>query len=459
MKVLDNIFREYDIRGIVEEELTEEFVYHLGKAVGTYFLNNGVKNATVGRDMRHSSEDFRDLLSDGITSTGCNVIDVGMVPTPVFYFANHFYNYNGGVMITGSHNPPEFNGFKIVCGKCAIFGDEIQKIKGYMKNEDYVKGDGTSEDKKPVSSYVEYILERVERDVELEVIVDCGSGMAGRIAPMILKEMGCSVGELYCEPDGDFPHHHPDPTVPEYLKDLMKSVKNLGADVGIAFDGDADRIGAINEFGEIVYGDRLLALYAREILIENPGGKVVYEVKCSRALEEEILTYGGVPIMWKTGHSLIEAKVKEEKALLAGEMSGHIYFADDYFGYDDAIYASARLAQLLGRHRETFSELLDSMPRYYSSPEIRKSCPDDLKFDVVKAIADELINDYEVITIDGVRVEFEDGWGLVRASNTQPALVLRFEAESEERLTEIENLIRGVLNEKLEDMEGDEKPE
>jgi len=454
MKIPHNIFREYDIRGLVEEELTPQLVYELGKAVGTFLKKRDIIKATVGRDMRHSSEPFSNELIKGILSTGCDAINVGLVPTPVFYFANHHYGFNGGVMITGSHNPSEFNGFKIVCGEGAIFGDDIQELKRMMEGGKYSKGNGSQSEIYPTTAYIEYILERVDRELDLDIIIDCGNGMASRVASSILEEMGCSVGELFCELDGNFPNHHPDPTVPENLKDLQKNVNNLGADAGIAFDGDADRIGAINEFGEIVYGDRLLALYSREVLLANPGAKVVFEVKCSRALEEEILAYGGVPIMWKTGHSLIEAKIREEGALLAGEMSGHIYFADDYFGYDDALYASARLVQLLGRHRETFSEMLDEMPKYYSSPEIRRECPDDLKFKVVKAIADEFINDYEVITIDGVRVEFEDGWGLVRASNTQPALVLRFEAETKERLLEIEKLINSKVFERLTEMRG-----
>jgi phosphomannomutase/phosphoglucomutase len=452
MKVPKHIFREYDIRGVVGEDLTDDFVYNLGRALGTYFLSEGVGKASVGRDMRHSSKGFSKLLIDGINSTGCNTVDLGMVPTPVCYFSNHYYNLNGGVVITGSHNPPEFNGFKIVCGEGAIFGEEILRLRDIIENEDFVSGDGSSEEIYPVNNYIEYILERVDTDINLQVIVDCGSGMASRIAPAILEEMGCRVGQLYCEPDGTFPYHHPDPTLPEALQDLQKSVENLGADLGVAFDGDADRIGAVNEFGEIVYGDRLLAVYARDILEENPGAKIVYEVKCSRALEEEIEKYGGIPLMWKTGHSLIEAKIREEGALLAGEMSGHIYFADDYFGFDDAIYASARLVQLLGRHKETLSEMLDQMPRYYSSPEIREDCPDDIKFKVVDKVGEEFANKYNVVDIDGVRVEFLDGWGLVRASNTQPALVMRFEAETKKRLSEIEKLIKSTVSKKLKEL-------
>jgi phosphomannomutase/phosphoglucomutase len=441
------IFREYDIRGLVDVDLNETTVELIGRAVGTYLRQNGVTQATLGWDARLSSPAYSGAIQRGLLATGIDVVLLGMVPTPVFYFANYHYGYRGGVMVTGSHNPPEFNGFKVACGRGTIFGEEIQKIYQLLIGGDFAQGQGKSTERDPLPDYKRALLSRISGKAGLKVVADAGSGTAGPLAPELLSATGCTVIPLYCQPDGHFPYHHPDPTVPANLKDLIELVRREKADLGIAYDGDADRIGAVDERGNIVFGDRLLALYAREILAKNPGGKIIFEVKCSQALIEDIQAHGGVPIMWKTGHSLIEEKIHQEKALLAGEMSGHIYFADNYYGYDDAIYASLRLVELLGRAGKPFSQLLATLPQYFSTPEIRLDCPDEVKFKVVQEVTEYFSENYDTITVDGVRVNFGDGWGLIRASNTQPVLVLRFEAKTEKRLAEIKGLMEGKLAE------------
>jgi len=441
------IFREYDIRGLVDVDLNESTVELIGRAVGTYLRQNGVTQATLGWDARLSSPAYSRAIQRGLLATGTDVVLLGMVATPVFYFANYHYGYRGGVIVTGSHNPAEYNGFKVACGRGTIFGEEIQKIYQLLVNGDFARGEGKLTDRDPLPDYKQALLSRITGKAGLKVVVDAGSGMAGPIAPELLSAAGCTVIPLYCQPDGNFPHHHPDPTVPANLVDLIELVRREKADLGIAYDGDADRIGAVDEHGNIVFGDRLLALYAREILAKNPGGKIIFEVKCSQALIEDIEAHGGVPIMWKTGHSLIEEKIHQEKALLAGEMSGHIYFADNYYGYDDAIYASLRLVELLGKAGKTFSQLLATLPQYFSTPEIRLDCPDEVKFQVVEEVTRFFSQNYDTITVDGVRVNFGDGWGLIRASNTQPVLVLRFEAKTEGRLAEIKDLMEGKLAE------------
>ncbi len=450
MQVNPRIFREYDIRGLVDVDLNDTTVELIGKGVGTYLRKRDVSEASLAWDCRLSSPAYRDAIRRGLLSTGVGVVEIGSVATPVFYFANYHYNLPGGVMITGSHNPAEFNGFKVVCGRGTIFGEDIREIYEIINRGDFQSGEGKVSSIDPLPEYKSHLLSLISRDAPLKVVVDAGSGMAGPIAPELLEACGCRVVPLYCEPDGRFPHHHPDPTVVENLADLIATVKKEQADVGIAFDGDADRIGATDERGEVVFGDRLLALYAREVLAKHPGGKIIFEVKCSQALIEDISAHGGVPIMWKTGHSLIERKIHQEKALLAGEMSGHIYFADNYYGYDDALYASLRLVELLAEAGRPLSQMLAELPQYVSTPEIRIDCPDDVKFDVVEELTEFFGRDYDTITVDGVRVNFGDGWGLIRASNTQPVLVLRFEAKTEERLEEI----RGLMEDKLEEVMG-----
>lgn len=439
-----NIFREYDVRGTVGDDLTDESVRLIARGTAAYFRAHDKKAAVICRDNRLSSGDFRDIFVSELNRAGVDVVDVGLAPTPAFYFACREYAPDeAGVMITGSHNPPEFNGFKIVCGHGTIFGDEIRSIYDIIVAGGFPIGAGSVEERDVLSDYREALLARVTVERPVRIVADAGNGTAATVMPEILADAGCDAEGLFCEVDGTFPNHFPDPTLPENLADLRARVAESGAEVGVAFDGDSDRIGAVDEKGRIIWGDRLLALYARRVLSENPGGKVIFEVKCSQALIEEIERLGGVPIMWKTGHSLIEAKIAEEEAMLAGEMSGHIYFADRYFGFDDAIYSALRLAELLSTADKSLSEMLDEMPQYHATPEIRVPCPDDVKFDVVEKVKKFFGDDYgyEVITVDGARILFGDGWGLVRASNTQPVLVLRFEAKTEKRLNEIREVV------------------
>ncbi len=442
-----NIFREYDIRGIAEKELTNETIELIGKAFGTFLGRKGLKKFAVGRDVRLSSERIKNALIRGINATGCDVIDIGEVPTPVLYFAIVHLKVDGGVMVTGSHNPIEFNGLKMSEGIASIYGDDIQKLRKLIEQNDFQLGQGKVEQKNLVPEYVNTIKSKIKLARKLKIVVDAGNGTAGVIAPQIWEDLGCEVIRLYCEPDGRFPNHLPDPTVPKYVKDLQNKVIETGADVGIGYDGDSDRIGAIDEKGRMIFADRLIALFSQDVLKKNPGAKIVFDVKCSQALPEYIEKFGGKPLMWKTGHSLLKAKMKEIHAPFAGEMSGHIFFADDYFGFDDAIYVSGRLLQIISKSKKKLSELIDEIPYFISTPEIRVDCSDDAKFDVVADIAASFKKQYETIDIDGVRVLFGDGWGLVRASNTQPVLVLRFEAKTEQRLIEIKNIFKKKLRE------------
>ncbi len=452
MELHPRIFREYDIRGVEGEDLTPETVKELGHAIGTYYAQRGVKRITLGRDCRLSSEPFHDALLEGLLGCGMEVTDLGICPTPLLYFSIVKLKVDGGVMITGSHNPPEFNGFKVCVGKDAIYGPEIQKIRQIAERGQYVRGKGQLAQYDIIKDYHQYILEQIRVDRKLRVVVDAGNGTAGVVAVPIMRDLGCEVVELYCEMDGHFPHHHPDPTVEAYMQDLISKVRETEADVGIGYDGDGDRIGVVDERGEIVWGDRLMIIFARDIIASRGGGTFIAEVKCSQVLYDEIERLGGRAIMWKTGHSLIKDKMRKEGALLAGEMSGHMFFADRYFGYDDAIYASCRLLEIMGKTGKRVSELLEGIPQTYTTPEIRVDCPDEIKFQVVERVKEKVKGKYDFIDVDGVRVKFPDGWGLVRASNTQPVLVLRFEAQSPERLTEIRSLVEGLLKEAMEEL-------
>lgn len=440
------IFREYDVRGMVGDDLNADTVKLIAHAIGTYLVEENKDTAVLCRDNRPSSDEFRDIMAEVLTGSGLRVLDIGMYPTPLYYFAcMHLAPGQGGVMITGSHNPPQYNGFKVVCGKGTIYGDKVRKLYDIIQNGEFATGEGNLTELDVKDVYVKECLERVDIKRPVKVIADAGNGTAATLMPDILSEAGADAQGLFCEVDGNFPNHFPDPTVPENLADLQRKVLETGAEVGIAFDGDSDRIGAVDDKGRVIYGDRLLALYARQVLAENPGGKVIFEVKCSQALPEEIERLGGVPIMWKTGHSLIEAKIHEENAKLAGEMSGHIYFADRWFGFDDAIYSALRLVELLSVSDSSLSEMLDEMPQYHSTPEIRFDCPDDVKFGVVDKVKAHFEDKYDVIGVDGARILFGDGWGLVRASNTQAVLVMRFEAKTEERLKQIRSEVEEVV--------------
>jgi len=448
MKVNPLIFRQYDIRGVVDKDLNEEFVEALGRAIGTYMRRHDARNLVVGYDVRLSSEPYSHALIRGLRSTGCNVTSVGCVPTPVLYFSIVYYEKDGGVMITGSHNPIEYNGFKICMGLESVYGEQIQVLRKIMEEEDFIedaKGELKRED--PTEAYIKAIRERIKLGGKrLKIVIDAGNGTAGPIATRLFEELGLEVLPLYCEPDGRFPNHLPDPTVEKYTVDLRKKVCEVGADCGIGYDGDADRIGAVDEKGEIVWGDKLLGIFAKDVLRKGRA-KIIFDVKCSQALVEYIESNGGIPLMWKTGHSMIKAKMRQEGAPLAGEMSGHMFFADNYYGYDDAIFASARLVQILSNADMSLSQLASQMPTYPSTPEIRVKCDDEKKFQLVEDVKNYFASKYEVIDVDGVRVLFPDGWGLLRASNTQPVIVLRFEAKTREALQRIREEFVGRLRE------------
>jgi len=440
------IFREYDIRGLVDKELTQDSTERIGKAIGTYVRRNGGKILTVGYDMRTSSIPFRDSLIAGLNSTGCDVIDIGMVPTPVAYFSLHHLKPDGGVMITGSHNPPEFNGFKISHGLHSLYGKRIQELRKLIERNDFESGSGTVEHKNILQDYVQDICGSVKISRPVKVVVDGGNGCFGIVGPELLKRAGADITELFCEPDGNFPNHHPDPTVAKYLVDLIAKVKEEGAELGIGFDGDADRIGIVDEKGNIFWGDQLLMLFARDLLKRKPGSTIVGEVKCSQNLFKDIEKHGGTAVMSAAGHSLIKKKMRETNALLAGEMSGHVCFADEYYGFDDAIYAACRVLQIVASSEMKVSEMLADVPKTASTPEIRVDCPDDRKFEIVRELTESFRERYDVIDIDGVRVNFENGWALIRASNTQPVLVLRFEANTADQLDEIIAIIRSTMS-------------
>ncbi len=441
------IFRKYDIRGVVGEDITEEDVVLVGKGLGTYLRAENRSEVIVGRDCRSSSDRYRELLVSGLLATGCDVLDVGVCPTPVFYFSIRYFKRQGGVIITASHNPPEYNGFKLCSGYDTLFGKQIQEVRQIIEREDFASGMGRVETADPVKPYRDFLQQNVKLSRTMRVGVDAGNGTAGVVAVPTLQALGCEVFDLYCDMDGTFPNHEADPTVVENMRDLVALVREKNLDVGIGFDGDGDRIGVIDHKGNIIWGDQLMMIYAREILSRKPGATFISEVKCSQTLYDDIERHGGRGIMWKTGHSLIKQKMKEVKAELAGEMSGHMFFADRYFGYDDAIYAACRLLEILGKTGKTIPELLSDVPKTYTTPEIRVPCPDDKKFEVVDEVTAYFRQRAKIIDIDGVRVLFEGGWGLVRASNTQPALVLRFEAFSPERLSEIRAQVESVLTE------------
>jgi phosphomannomutase / phosphoglucomutase len=439
------IFREYDIRGIAGKDMTSKDVVLIGKAVGTFLKRHGKLKLCVGRDCRITSDEYAGKIVEGLRSTGCDVTDIGVCATPVFYFSIQHFDKQGGVMITASHNPGEYNGFKLCIDLDSIHGEDIQKIRGIIESQSFESGDGTLDSMEPETPYRAFVENNIQLARPLRIGVDAGNGTAGQVAVPILKNIGCEVHDIYCDMDGTFPNHPADPTVLNNMKDLIALVKDNNLDLGIGYDGDGDRIGVIDEKGQIVYGDKLIILFAREILSRKPGATFISEVKCSKTMYDDIEKNGGRAIMWRTGHSLIKKKMKEEKAELAGEMSGHMFFADRYFGFDDATYASCRLLEILSNTQQTLSDLLSDIPVTYTTPEIRVECPDHVKFSVVKKITDYFRGKYNVIDIDGVRVLFDDGWGLVRASNTQPALVLRFEAMSEQRLSEIKDLVESKL--------------
>jgi phosphomannomutase/phosphoglucomutase len=434
------IFREYDIRGIAATELADDEVFRLGQAYGTYALEHGATLCPIGRDARFSGPRIQRAIADGILSTGLDVVDIGLVPTPVLYFSFFHLNADAGIIVTASHNPPEFNGFKVGLRKTTIGGAELQDLRRLMDSGRFLAGRGKASSYDIIPAYVAACHERVTISRPVRVAFDPGNGAAGVLLERLFAGTNVSPEYINLQPDGNFPAHVPDPTVPKYMKQLTDLVLAKGFDCGIGYDGDSDRIGAIDEKGNSVYGDRLLGICATEVIRKHPGAKIVFEVKCSQGLVEYIERIGGTPLMWKTGHSLIKAKMKEEGALLAGEMSGHMFFADNYYGFDDGLFASMRLLSIMASTGRRLSELAGDMPSYPVTPELRADCPDNLKFRIVDELRDYFRTQYRVIDIDGARVVFPDGWGLVRASNTQGVLVLRFEAKTMERLAEIRQL-------------------
>lgn len=446
MKVNPKIFREYDIRGIVDQDLTTEFTRVLGQACGTYFRQHGCREVCVGRDCRLSSPRLSKALIEGLLATGCHVEEIGIVPTPVLYFNVFTRRKEAAVMITGSHNPPDQNGFKIMLGEETLFGPAIQELYSLIMEGNFVEdkpGEVSSYDVVP--EYIEFITQNVKLNRPLKAVLDAGNGTAGVVATAVFRRLGCQVIELYCEMDGRFPHHHPDPTLPEAMKELTEKVVAERADLGVGYDGDGDRIGVVDDRGKLLWGDQLLILFARDLLPKNPGAAIISEVKASKVFYEEVARLGGRPIMWKTGHSLIKKKLREEKALLAGEMSGHLFFADRYFGFDDAIYASARVAEILARSESTLSKLLSDLPVTFYTPEIRVFASDEVKFRIVEELKKEFAGQYPLVEIDGIRVIYPHGWALVRASNTQAVLVLRFEADTKEALEDIQKEVKEKL--------------
>jgi len=455
-----SVFREYDIRGNADADFPDDFVADLGRATGAYLAERGARRITLGRDCRLSSPRIHAALKRELLASGLDVIDVGIVHTPALYFSVFHLETDGGVMITASHNPGEDNGFKIVAGRTTIFGAEIQKILQRVETRAFRTGvaPGNASEHDIQKDYVAYIANNIQLGPRrFKVVVDGGNGTGGVAAIPILKTLGVPVDDIYCDPDGRFPNHHPDPTVPANLADLIAKVRETGAELGIALDGDADRIGAVDGKGRIVWGDQLVMLFARDILTRKPHATFVSEVKCSQALFDDIAARGGNAIMWKVGHSLIKAKMKEEHADLAGEMSGHMFFAERWFGFDDAVYAGLRLIELLSHSKQTLAELYDTLPVLYNTPEIRMTCPDDVKFEVVRRAHGWFRERHRIVDIDGIRIQFEEngknvGWGLIRASNTGPVLVLRFEADSDDRLAQIQTLVEGRLTQIMADV-------
>jgi phosphomannomutase / phosphoglucomutase len=443
------IFREYDIRGLAEKDFDKDFALMLGKVHGSAISARGGTRVSVGRDCRATSDAYAEAVITGMASAGLQVYDLGVCPTPLLYFSLFHLGIDGGIEITASHNPAEYNGFKICLGKDTMYGEQIQVLRGKMEREEFCeKAGGKVERYDIVPAYREYLLADVPRLARpLRVVVDGGSGVGGPVAPAIFRALGCTVWEIACEPDPSFPFHHPDPTVTENLAMLIDKVRQEKADLGVAYDGDADRVGAVDEKGNIIWGDELLVLFSRDMLKRNPHATVISEVKCSQRLYDDIAKNGGQAIMWKAGHSLLKAKMKETQALLGGEMTGHMFFKERYFGFDDAIYASLRLLEILADSGQPLSSLLADLPPSVSTPEIRVDCPDDRKFVIAAKATTYFRQHYDVVDVDGVRVKFPDGWGLIRASNTQPALVLRFEAQSASKLAEYRSLIETKLAE------------
>jgi len=441
------IFKAYDIRGIVNKTLTTDITRQIGQAFGSDALSRNVNTVIIARDGRLSGPDLSAALSEGLLSSGCNVIDIGMVPTPVLYFATYHLNTGTGIMITGSHNPPEYNGLKMVMAGETLAGERIQDLKQRILNTAFSSGQGQISEEDVKTAYNERILSEGKLSRELHAVVDCGNGVASETAPQLLADLGCKITPLYCETDGNFPNHHPDPSQPDTLVDLIKTMHETGADIGLAFDGDGDRLGVVTPDGKIIWPDRQLILFALDILRQTPGAHIIYDVKCSQTVEGEIRRAGGKPEMWKTGHSFIKARLRETGAELAGEMSGHVFFNDHWYGFDDGLYAAVRLLHILANDERNATEIFADLPDTVNTPELGLTMDEGEHYKLI----DELIvnadfPDAKVNKIDGLRVDFDNGFGLVRASNTTPKLVLRFEADNETNLEAIMERFRDLIN-------------
>ena len=433
-----HIFREYDIRGIAESELNDSTVFLIGQAYGTWLMERGVSKATLGGDARLSTKRIRATMAAGLMKAGVSVIDIGLSSTPTFYWSLYKFDVNGGVMVTGSHNPKEFNGLKVAFEKSTLWGDDILEISRIIEQDRMIEAEvpGTLSFADITAEYIDMLTSKITLGARRpKIVCDSGNGTGGLYAPEFLRRIGCDVAELFSEPDGTFPNHHPDPTKRENLPKLIEKVLETGADLGVGFDGDSDRIGVVDDKGEVIWGDRLMALYWREILSKHPGAVAICEVKSSMALPEEVEKMGGRPIWWNSGHSLVKAKMREENALFSGEVSGHMFFADEFFGFDDAFYAAGRLCRIISNTDKKLSELMSTIPLYPSTIETRFDCPDDVKFDVVEKVKQKALEEgLKSVTVDGIRIIYENGWGLVRVSNTQPVLVARCEGRTKEAL-------------------------
>ncbi len=446
MTITEDIFRAYDIRGIVETALTPDAVELIGQAFATEALAQGQKTVVIGRDGRLSSPELAQRLSKGLRAGGCDVVDVGMVPTPVLYYATHKLKTGTGIMVTGSHNPPQYNGLKMLIAGNTLYGDGIRALYQMIVDDRLNSGEGTHSEQDLLPDYMDTIVNDIKLEKPLNIAVDCGNGVAGVLATELFTRLGCKVTELFCDVDGTFPNHHPDPSKPENLNDLKKSIRDNGLDLGLAFDGDGDRVGILDDQQNILWADRQMMLYAGDVLKRKPGALIIFDIKSTSNLEKYIRDHGGEPLMWKTGHSFIKAKMKETGAELAGEMSGHIFFKERWFGFDDGLYSAARMLEIISQHNESTSELFKTLPDSVNTPELQIDFAEGEHYRFMeKFIANADFKGADTLTIDGIRVNYENGWGLIRPSNTTPCLVLRFEANDEKTLNEIQNIFREQL--------------
>ena len=447
ISVPSEIFRAYDIRGVVETTLTPEVIYLIGLSIGSEAIDRGYSSIIVARDGRVSGPQLMQSLIQGLNESGCDVIDLGCAPTPLLYFATFKLASQSGVMLTGSHNPPNYNGLKIVLGGETLSGQSIWQLYQRIQKQDFHRRDnGGYQQLSIIDDYIAELTQGLSLQRRLKIVVDCGNGIAGAVAPQLFRQLNCDVTELYCEVDGSFPNHHPDPSDPSNLQDLIKAVKAVNADVGLAFDGDGDRIGVVTNKGEIIWPDRQMMLYAIDVLTHHAGATILYDVKCSNQLADVIREYQGQALMWKTGHSFIKSKMRETAALLAGEMSGHIFFKDRWYGFDDALYCAARLLEILSKQNKTSSEIFSSLPNAVNTPELKMAISDDKKFDFIKRLVENAnFVGGTISTLDGLRVDYKECWGLIRPSNTTPSLVMRFEGQNSMALQRIQDLFRQQL--------------